>query len=191
MDDYAPLVFANAADSKAAQLFTLAHELAHIWIGESALSNLKATFAPNQQIERFCNAVAAEYLVPADQFRQAVATAANTTGTELIQVLRARFKVSSLVILRRLRDVGHIDSNQFQNLYRQELEAFEAREQRQAGGGNYYLNQPNKVSRRFAAALVASTLEGRTPYRNAFALLDMKKPKTFREFARTLDFPVL
>lgn len=189
VDEYAPLIFVNGADSKAAQLFTLAHELVHIWIGESAISSLAETFAPNQRIERFCNAVAAEYLVPERQLRDALPVAPGTDA-ELIRVLRRRFKVSGLVILRRLRDIGHLTHPQFEELYQQELEAFEMRQARQGGGGNYYLNQPNKVSRRFASALVASTLEGRTPYRDAFALLDMKKSGTFKEFARTLDFPV-
>jgi Zn-dependent peptidase ImmA (M78 family) len=189
VDEYAPLIFVNGSDSKAAQLFTLAHELVHIWIGESALSNLRATFAPNQHIERFCNAVAAEYLVPTTALRGAIDTGPEEPNA-LVNALRVRFKVSSLVILRRLKDVDHINNAQFQALYQEELDAFEQREQRQTGGGNYYLNQPNKVSRKFATALVASTLEGRTNYRDAFSLLDMKKTQTFKEFARTLDFPV-
>lgn len=189
VDEYAPLIFVNGADSRAAQLFTLAHELVHIWAGASAVSNLKASIPPDQRVERFCNAVAAEYLVPPELLLQAIGAAPAELG-QLVQALRGRFKVSSLVILRRLRDIQHISHPQFDALYQQELEAFEEREGRQAGGGSYYLNQPNKVSRRFASALVASTLEGRTPYRDAFALLDMKKTKTFKEFARTLDFPV-
>jgi Zn-dependent peptidase ImmA (M78 family) len=189
VDVYAPLVFVNGSDSKAAQLFTLVHELVHVWIGESALSNLQATYAPAQQVERYCNAVAAEYLVPEEPLRLAVGGSTQEDAA-LVQSLRGRFKVSSLVILRRLRDIGRLKDDRFRQLYREEVEEFQRREERKPDGGDYYRNQPVKVSRRFAVALVGSTLEGKTPYRDAFALLDMKKPKTFRELARKLDFPV-
>ncbi len=59
-DAYAPLIFVNSRDAKGAQIFTLAHELVHVWLGVSGVSNLQATYAPNHQIERFCNQVAAE-----------------------------------------------------------------------------------------------------------------------------------
>jgi Zn-dependent peptidase ImmA (M78 family) len=68
-DPYAPLVFINSRDSKGAQMFTLAHELVHIWLGVSGVSNLEATYAPNHRIERFCNRVAAELLVPGVELR--------------------------------------------------------------------------------------------------------------------------
>jgi Zn-dependent peptidase ImmA (M78 family) len=57
-DKYAPLIFLNGADGKAAQMFTLAHELVHIWLGESGISNLSRTYTVAQRVEAFCNSVA-------------------------------------------------------------------------------------------------------------------------------------
>lgn len=66
-DDYAPVVFINAQDSLPAQTFALAHELAHIWIGESGLSSPDFRLAPTDYenpVEQVCHGVAAKLLEP-------------------------------------------------------------------------------------------------------------------------------
>ena len=68
-DDYAPLIFINSVDVKAAQMFTIAHELAHVWIGKGAAFDLRDLRPANDAAEQFCNAVAAEFLVPRNPVR--------------------------------------------------------------------------------------------------------------------------
>jgi Zn-dependent peptidase ImmA (M78 family) len=94
VDSLAPLVFVNGADSNAAQMFTLAHELAHIWIGASALSDSTAASTPDQAVERWCNSVAAELLVPLGALRAALEGSERLPDT--LARLARTFKVSTL-----------------------------------------------------------------------------------------------
>jgi len=186
-DALAPLVFINGADSKAAQMFTLAHELAHLWLGQTALSDVSAEQAPANAVERWCNEVAAELLVPMDIFRAELAADESVAMT--LKRLARYFKVSSLVILRRLFDAGRIDRATFFSCYRDEMARLQEIDARSAGGGDFYRTTAARVSKRFARALVESTLEGRTLYRDAFHMLGIAKTATFNELGRSLGFP--
>ena len=181
-DDLAPLVFVNGADTKAGQMFTLAHELAHIWLGESALSDVGPATSPSHEIEIWCNQVAAELLVPLSDLRSAYRPAAPLR--EEMQRLARRFKVSTLVILRRIHDVGGLTREDLWREYREELERLRAFPR--GSGGNFYLTQVTRVGRRFARALIVSTLEGRTLHRDAFRLLGFSKVATFHELGHRL-----
>lgn len=187
-DDRAPLVFINGADSKAAQMFTLAHELAHLWLGQSALSNLSAGESSENAVESWCNRVAAELLVPMTAFEAELL--ANEPVRETLARLARRFKVSSLVILRRLADAGRLGRAEFHQAYRDELEHLRNLDAAGSGGGDFYRTTAARVSKRFARALVESTLEGRTLYRDAFRMLGISKTNTFNEFGRSLNFPI-
>lgn len=181
-DELAPLVFINGADTKAAQMFTLAHELAHIWLGQSAVSDSQASRLPEHQVERWCNQVAAELLVPIAVLRREY-----QEGAELrveVERLARRFKVSSLVVLRRIHDAGGLTREEFWRAYNEELERLLAISRR--SGGNFYLTQAARVSKRFARALVVSTLEGQTLHRDAFRMLGFSKLETFQKLGRSL-----
>lgn len=186
-DDLAPLVFINGRDSKAAQMFTLAHELAHLWLGQSGISDPSARRLPQEATERWCNAVAAEFLVPLDLVRRERLTDAPLSET--VARLARRFKVSPLVILRRLLDAGHIDRETMEHAWAEEQERLESRATA-GSGGNFYHTLGARVSKRLARALIVSTLEGQTPFTEAFRLLGVRTTKTFYEEARRLEIPV-
>ncbi|MFN7548578.1 MAG: ImmA/IrrE family metallo-endopeptidase, partial [Pseudomonadota bacterium] len=186
-DRHAPLIFLNGADFKSAQMFTLAHELAHLWLGQSAVSNAPPSDTQDHATEAWCNRVAAELLVPQAEFQAAVQPGEPLPAA--LQRLARHFKVSSLVVLRRLFDVGLLDREVFWQAYRDEEQRLGQLAARNTGGGDFYRTTVARVSRRFASALVASTLEGRTLYRDAFRMLGIAKPGTFNELGRSLGFP--
>jgi Zn-dependent peptidase ImmA (M78 family) len=185
-DDLAPLVFINGADTKSAQMFTLAHELAHIWLGQSAISDAEARLIPQHGVERWCNAVAAELLVPLEAVRAARNPRAPLQ--EETARLARRFKVSTLVVLRRIHDAGGLTREAYWRAYEEELERL--RSLPRGSGGNFYLTLGARVSKRFARALVVSTLEGHTLYRDAFRMLGIKRNATFRELGAQLGYPI-
>ncbi|MGV8081748.1 MAG: ImmA/IrrE family metallo-endopeptidase [Syntrophales bacterium] len=181
-DELAPLVFINGADTKAAQMFTLAHELAHIWIGQSALSDAGVSTLPDRKTERWCNQVAAEFLVPMTVFNQEL-----DRGSELrneIDRLARRFKVSTLVILRRMHDAGALNDDSYWALFQKELQYL--KQAAKGGGGDFYLTLGARVGKRFARALVLSTMEGRSSFTEALRLLSFRKMSTFDELGRSL-----
>ena len=183
-DPVAPLIFINGKDSKAAQMFTLAHELAHVWLGESGVSDTQAATQPDEQLERWCNAVAAELLVPLEQLRL-VYDPENELYEEM-QRLAGRFKVSTLVIVRRLFDLGVFERETLWTTYRAELERVKAVSVRESSGGDFYNTLAARTGKRFVKALVASTLEGQTQFTDAFRMLGIKKTTTFYEEAQRL-----
>ena len=183
-DDLSPLIFINAADSKAAQMFTLAHELAHLWLGESGISDPEVGRLPEQRVERWCNSVAAEVLVPLAELRREHRVGV-AVADEIQQLARA-FKVSSLVALRRLFDAGFIDQSILWQTYREELARIQALDRGGSGGGNFYRTLGARTGKRFARAVVESTLEGQTLFHDAFRMLGVRKSATFYEAAREL-----
>ncbi|MDE2732258.1 MAG: ImmA/IrrE family metallo-endopeptidase [Bacteroidota bacterium] len=181
-DEYAPLIFVNGADSKAAQMFTLAHELAHIWLGESAVSNVALTSRPSHEVEQWCNRVAAEVLVPLtslhDEFRGRAKLSAE------LQRLARLYKVSKLVVLRRAYDAGALDKPSFEDAYHEELKRVQFATKR--SGGSFHPALRARVGRRFGSALVISTLAGRTTYTEAFRYLGIRRVSTLRKFGEVL-----
>jgi len=187
VDPVAPLVFINGADSKSAQMFTLAHEIAHLWIGQTALSNSTVATRDQNRVETWCNRVAAEMLAPLAVVRQETRED-ETLGQALVRFAR-RFKISTLVVLQRLRDADWLTWDEFNAAYADEKRRLAALRPGKSGG-DFYATTGARYGKRFSRALVASTLEGRTLYRDAFRLLGISKTETLHELGRSLRFNV-
>lgn len=163
-------------------MFTLAHELAHVWLGRSGLSDVGPITFPTDDVERWCSEVAAELLAPLDALQ-----AEHRRGEDLrdaLSRLARRFKVSTPVILRCIHDLRGLTQDQLQEAYEHELRR--QRAMRKSSGGDFYRTQGVRLGRRFACALVVSTLEGDTQQQDAFRLLGFSKLTTLRQLGHRL-----
>ena len=179
VDEYAPFVFVNGADYKAAQMFTLAHELAHVWLGSSAAFDLRQMQAAENEIERLCDLIAAEFLVPAedldDQWEKI------KSQEDPFQAIARIYKVSSIVGARRALDLGFITKLQFFEFY-DLWKADQVRlKKKRKSGGDFFLNQPYRAGRKFTEAVVIASREGSLLYRDAYNLTGLYG-KSFDKF---------
>ena len=167
---YAPVVFINSSDAPTARLFTLIHELAHIWIGSSGVSD--GNTANGRDVERFCNAVAGEFLAPEAQFRALWSPDVNWEDN--LAPLATRFHISKLAIGRRALDLGYISQAQYSAYYRMILKAFQ---DEKGGAGDYYRNATAKNSPRLSKAVLTEAMSGRMLLREAGQLLGVQPAK--------------
>jgi Zn-dependent peptidase ImmA (M78 family) len=165
-------------------MFTLAHELAHLWIGRGGIFNFEEMQPANDEVELFCNRSAAEFLVPAAELRASWAEAQEVD--EPFQFLARHFKVSPLVAARRSLDLGLLPRLEFFEFYRKYQED-ERRQRRKSSGGDFYATQGGRVGERFANAVFRAVKEGRLLYRDAYRLTGLHG-KTFDRYAESLGF---
>lgn len=183
VDEWAPLVFVNSVDGKAAQMFTLAHELSHVFLGSSAAFDLREMSPADNRTEQACNKVAAEFLVPEQEVREIWSSVRD--ASDRFQSLARGFKVSVLVAARRALDLHLISKNEFVAFYRDYLSDERRKAADRAEGGDFYLNQNLRVGRRFASAVVRAVKEGNLLYSEAYRLTDLYG-RTFDRYAASL-----
>ena len=175
-DPIAPLVFINATDAKAAQTFTLVHELSHIWIGESGISNLEPTEILEQgqhnKTELFCDRVTAEVLTPTSDFLNKWRS--DLPRERAVQALARHFRVSTLVILRRALELDTISRNEFFALLQVEQEHWRRKKTSEGGGGNFFNTLPARNSAKLTDTVLGALQKRRLMYSDAAKLLGVK-----------------
>ena len=182
IDSLAPLIFINGSDTRAAQMFTLAHELAHIILGEPGLDSVDMSSRNDAAVEKWCNSFAAEFLLPINALKEQYNMASDINSE--LKRLASKNKVSTLVVLRRIHDAGYLDWNEYQTEYKKELaRLLRLVADKSSKGGNYYQSLLSRVGRNFSHAVIHSTLGGDTLYSEAYDLLGIKKHSAFQQCA--------
>ena len=185
-DTYAPVIFVNNADYKAAQMFTLAHEVGHLLLDESGVSRDSVDVEAAPENENWCDRFAAEVLVPQDDLRTRMRAHSIVNGDDVRRLARL-YKVSSLVILRRLRTANLIRSSDYRRFIAKERNRYAVRRATQDAshtqGGNFYSTFFQRTGRTFARAVALSTIDGQTTYKDMSRLLGISSMKTFDKIA--------
>jgi len=168
VDNFAPFMFINSADAKAAQMFTIIHELAHIWIGQSAGFDMQKLLPANDPIELLCDKVAAEFLVPQDYLLSI------WQEEKDFQKLNSVFKVSPIVVARRALDLNLISKNDFFGFYNNYMNQINNLKLNRGSGGNFYATAKKRVSLMFASFVNNAVKEQKILYRDAYKLTGLK-----------------
>ena len=168
INQMAPFLFVNSQDSKSAQIFTLIHELAHIWLGESAGFDLN-DFAPaNDPLELLCNEIAAEFLTPENLFLE------DWENTPDFIKLSRKFKVSPIVIARRALHFNRIDKAYFFSFYNEYVKELQNLNKKKSDGGNPLATMKKRISYTFAEYVNEALNHGAILHREAYKLTGLR-----------------
>lgn len=182
VDKYVPLIFINTCDSDTGKLFSILHELTHVWIGVNSFYNDQVSGNTTENdIEKICNAVSAEILVPVDvfvdQWKQTVGT-----NIEKIEKIAKYFKCSRYVIARKALDNKKISLRIYGEIITELTEQFRKwknnQDEEKKSGGDFYKTLSSKLDHKFVVALANSAREGRTQYTEVYRLTNTNR-KTF------------
>ena len=186
-DPYAPLIFVNGADAKSAQMFTLAHELAHIWLGTEGISGFEVLFPGGSDVEEWCNRAAAELLAPARELRARWREVRREVSA--FEELARTFKVSPVVAARRALDLNLVDRSIFFDFYKRYVDR-EHKGGMKSSGGDFYNNQNTRVGELFGIQVLRAAMEGRIGFKQAYDLTGLRGG-TFQKYAKRLgvDLP--
>ncbi|MCD8307638.1 MAG: ImmA/IrrE family metallo-endopeptidase [Clostridia bacterium] len=183
IDDWAPLIFINATDSNNGRLFSLLHEAVHVWAGENDLYNdTKGQTAEYSELEKLCNAVTAELLVPVQSFLNQW-DSNNMNLLEKTDSLAKHFHCGSVVIGRRALDYNRITQDDYNKIAENaRINFLQRKADKSSGGGEYYRTQASRLDGNFVRAVCESVVMGRTTYTEAYRLT-YTSPKTFPKVA--------
>lgn len=176
-DPFAPLIFLNGRDARAAMIFTIAHELAHVWIAADGISNPDPRLKWSEYaspIERYCNGVAAELLVPQASFDRLWTNDSDNIIDDKIARISSFHRVSRIVAIIRARELGALSYDASAQLIEEEekrIKREKEKQQERDSGPSFWTLFPSRNSARLTSAVVSELESGRVLFREASSLL--------------------
>lgn len=177
-DSHLPIIFINGQDAPSAQVFTIAHEISHIWLGSNDVSDESlspAKLMASTRDEQFCNACAAEFLVPEIQMRRT--WNADQPFSVQVKALARHFSVSKIVVARRALDLRLLEQDEFDFFYAQERARWAKLKANKKSGGSFYNTIPVRNGKSFTRSVVGEAMRGGMLLREASRLLGVKPSK--------------
>lgn len=184
-DAFAPIIFLNTRDAYSAQLFTLAHEFAHLLFNESGVDDAIPGKEDGSKEDR-CNALAAEFLVPASLLHPAFD---EMNIDDAIKELENLTGASEIVVLRRAKDLGRISQTEFfaryESYMRELAQRLDRKEKRNKADGipSPYTLQKNHLGGLFTETIFTALKSEYLLFSDAYRLTGMKA-KFFNEYYR-------
>lgn len=179
VDQMAPLIFVNSRQTINGQIFTFAHELAHIWRGRGGLGNSTVASDSVDYIEQWCNIVASEFLVPKDDIKHQWEMSIETSFVGKLETLSQRYRCGTLVVLHGLKRAGIVSAVDFAKLYEVELTRLKKlqrqnQKKKSGGGGNILYSRRFRIGGSFSRAVVNEMQAGRLQPTEAMSLTGIK-----------------
>jgi hypothetical protein len=189
VDPVAPLVFINTRQTVNGQLFTLAHEFAHVWRGIGGVSLEDARWQPQGRVERWCNDAASEFLVPHADLKARYGHVSMLPLDGQLDRLASVYRCGTLVVLKALHDTGLYHFTDYDAAYQMELQRLQtlAPDRGEGGGGQFVFNQPFRIGERLSRALIADTLAGKTTLAEAIRLTSLGSVSNFDKYIHYLN----
>ena len=171
IDPYAPLIFINKTDEpETARLFSLVHELAHVWLGADELYNDTVLPTGVTRLEQVCNEVAAAILLPDEDFLETWQSIPDdTTLDERMKELKKHFPVSPTALALHALKHKLISQETFQKC-NQAAQTWSEETENQQGSPNFYNTELSRFDSRFLERLASSVAKGGTTYLDAYRL---------------------
>lgn len=179
-DDEFPIIYLNNSCAKTRQIFTLFHELAHLLLRVSAISKLDDSYVASlppqgKKIEQFCNALAAEILVPAEDFAKQIKGIA-AINDKAVETLADRYRVSRESVLRRFLDLGRVSHDYYEKKAREWSEGVP----KGGSGGNYYFTQATYLGESYMRLVFGKLYQGIVTHEQAAEYLGIKRKNLAR-----------